>query len=78
LACSKTLTAEQRSLRGRIGGYEKWARTTDRTTATKAAREAFNKRFEDAADPEAARHAYYLRLSFESAKVRRARKAAKQ
>jgi hypothetical protein len=37
---------EERSLVSRIGGYEKWANTTDRTAATQAARRAFDKRFE--------------------------------
>ena len=54
-----------------VAGYTKWANTTDRTAATEAARKAFNKRFEDAADPEAARKAYFARLAFLSAKARR-------
>jgi hypothetical protein len=37
---------EERSLVSRIGGYEKWAQTADRTAATQAARRAFNKRFD--------------------------------
>jgi hypothetical protein len=60
-----------RSAVSRIGGYEKWAQTTDRTAATKPAREAFNKRFEQYPDPEAARKAYFARLALASAKARR-------
>jgi hypothetical protein len=66
---------EERSLVSRIGGYEKWAQTADRTAATKPAREAFDKRFERYPDPEAARKAYFARLALASVKARRARKA---
>jgi hypothetical protein len=61
---------QERSLVSRIGGYEKWANTKDRTAATEPARKAFNRRFEDAADPEAARKAYFARLALASVKAR--------
>jgi hypothetical protein len=62
---------EERSLVSRIGAYEKWANTTDRSAATQAARRAFDKRFEQYPDPEAARKAYFARLALKSAKARR-------
>jgi len=62
---------EERSLVSRIGAYEKWANTADRSAATQAARRAFDKRFEQYADPEAARKAYFARLALASAKARR-------
>ena len=65
------LSEEQRTLRARIAAYEKWAGTSDRSEATAKARAAFNRRFEDAADPESARKAYFTRLAFESSKARR-------
>jgi hypothetical protein len=62
---------EERALVSRIGGYEKWAQTADRTAATKPAREAFEKQFEQYPDPEAARKAYFARLALASVKARR-------
>jgi hypothetical protein len=62
---------EERSLVSRIGAYEKWANTADRSAATQAARRAFDKRFEQYPDPEAARKAYFARLALASAKARR-------
>jgi hypothetical protein len=62
------------SLGGRVGAYRKWANTEDRSTATAPARKAFNRRFEDAADPEAARRAYYAELALRSAQARRKKK----
>jgi hypothetical protein len=67
---------EERSLVSRIGGFEKWAKTTDRAAATQAARQAFDKRFEQYPDPESARKAYFTRLALKSAQARR-RKAAR-
>jgi len=59
-----------------VGGYTKWAKTSDRSEATAPARQAFLDRFEREADPEgklspklraeraeAARKAYFARLS---------------
>jgi hypothetical protein len=62
---------EERSLVSRIGAYEKWANTSDRSAATQAARRAFDKRFERYPDPEAARKAYFARLALKSVKARR-------
>lgn len=62
---------EERSLVSRIGAYEKWANTADRSAATQAARRAFDKRFAQYPDPEAARKAYFARLALKSARARR-------
>ena len=56
---------------GRIGALESWSRTEDRSKRTASARAAFMARFDDAADPEAARKAYFLRLARRSAEVRK-------
>jgi hypothetical protein len=66
---------EERSLVSRIGAYEKWANTTDRSAATQAARRAFDKRFEQYPDPDAARKAYFARLALKSAQARRKARA---
>ena len=69
-------TAPERSIRGRIGAYTRWANTEDRYTATRPAREAFYaKPQERAKRGEFARKAYYQRLALKSAQVRRRRKA---
>lgn len=61
------------SLAGRIGALESWARTEDRSARTAPARAAFNARFADYPDPEAARKAYFARLALKSAQARRRR-----
>ena len=58
-----------RSLVGRIGAHESWARTEDRTARTAPARAAFEARFPN----ENARKAYFLRLALKSANARRNR-----
>jgi hypothetical protein len=76
-------------LLGRIGAYKMHSLYDARET-TKAARAAFNTRFDDEVDPErildpadratraaSARKAYMLGLSMKSAKVRRERAAAR-
>ena len=60
---------------GAIGAHESWSRTEDRAARRAPARAAFMARFEGAADPEAARKAYFLRLARKSAEARR-KKAA--
>lgn len=45
-------TASERSLRGRIGAYTRWANTDDRYMATPAMREGFYAKFEREVDPE--------------------------
>lgn len=44
--------AKGESLRGRLGAYRRWAKTSDRTLATEPARRAFMSRFEREVDPE--------------------------
>ncbi|MGI8711573.1 MAG: hypothetical protein ACR2LA_11340 [Acidimicrobiales bacterium] len=77
-------TPEERSLRGRIGAHESWARTTDPAARTAPARAAAAARFEHEVDPEGllpeaerkrraehARKAWFLRLALASARARR-------
>ena len=74
----------------RLGAYESWAKTADRTARTAPGRAAANTRFEREVDPnnelppaerakraEYARKAHFTRLALKSAKVRRARAASK-
>jgi len=80
-------TPVERSMQGRIAAYERWAKEEDRTAATAAGRKAFQDRFEREVDPEgalapeerarraeAARKAYYTRLSLMAAQARRAKR----
>lgn len=67
------LTAQERQQYGQIGGLESWSRTEDRTGRTAPARSAFLARFDEYADPEAARRAYFKRLALKSAASRRRR-----
>jgi len=61
---------------GKLGAYQKWAKCSDRTAATEAARSSFMSRFEREVDPdrrltekdraqraEAARRAYFVGLA---------------
>jgi len=81
------LTANQRVLRGRLGGLACHARN-DSTLITQPAREAFMRRFDDLVDPERqlpegerdrrarlARREYFTRLAFRSSRARQARSA---
>ena len=74
----------ERALVARLGAHTKWARTTDRSVATAAARKGLLDRFEREVDPdgvlnprdravlaESARKAFYTRLAFKSAQARR-------
>lgn len=76
------LNAEQRRLRAQIAANTRWA-NTDRTEATRPAREAFLKRFEDEVDPDrslpeheredrarSAHRAHMQRLALQSSKSR--------
>src|SRR4051794_41921440 len=45
-------SASERSLRGRIGAYTRWANTEDRYMATRPARVGFYAKFEREVDPE--------------------------
>jgi len=82
------LSPEQRSLRARIAAYAMHAQNDSQET-TRAGRQAFMSRFLDEVDPDRtlpeperlrrasyARQRYFAQLSYRSAKVRAARKAA--
>jgi hypothetical protein len=77
-------SASERSLRGRIGAYTRWANTEDRYMATSAMREGFYAKFEREVDPEGkltpeerakraewARKAHYQRMALKAAQKRR-------
>lgn len=79
----ESLTPAERVLRARMGAYALHARYDARAT-TAAARRAFNRRFLDLVDPDrtlserermrradSARKAYFTRLAYLSARVRR-------
>jgi hypothetical protein len=78
---------ELASTRGRLGAYESWARTDDRSARTAPARKAASERFEREVDPdgklapaerakraEFARKAFFTRMALASAKARRRRR----
>lgn len=82
----RCLTCVDRSLIGRIGAAERWARTTDRRAATAPARAALASKWEREVDPEGrldpderayrasqAQRAHMQRLALKSAQVRRKR-----
>jgi hypothetical protein len=89
VAASKTLTAEQRSLRARLAANARWSKEDPLPTA-KRAQAGLLDRFRreivaeqgDITEPELTRRAkarrreHMQRLSFEASKARRARKAA--
>jgi hypothetical protein len=62
-----------RSLAGRVGAHESWARTVDRTARTAPAREKFEARFAN----ENERKAYFARLALKSAQARSRNSAAR-
>lgn len=79
-------TVKMRSMRGRIGAYESWARTPDRSARTWPARKAAFERFERQVDPDGeltaeerakraewARKAHMQRLALKSAAARQRR-----
>jgi hypothetical protein len=81
------LTASERVMRARIAANTRWARTEDRSAATRAAREAMEDRYEREVDPEGkllpqerakraenARKAHYQRMQLKSAQARRRKK----
>jgi hypothetical protein len=78
------MVASERSILGRIGAHESWARTQDRSARTAPARAAFDARFEQQVDPDGvlsqderarradhARRAHFQRLALKSAVARR-------
>ncbi|MGY4650503.1 hypothetical protein [Mycobacterium sp. URHB0021] len=80
-------TPQMRSLRGRIGAYESWARTEDRAARTWPGRKAALDRFEREVDPDGvlasqervkraewARKAHMQRLALKSVAARQRRK----
>lgn len=82
---SPGLTPEQRSLRARLAAYSLHSKVDSRAH-TQPARNAFLARFEREVDPEsrlpeaerkrraeAARHAYFTKLAYQSSRARRAR-----
>lgn len=85
------MTPEEHSSNARLGAYVSWANTEDRTARTRKARTAFEARFEREVDPDgvmspadrakaadAARRAYFARLSRKGAKARRLNQRARQ
>ena len=72
------LSPAERSQQAREAVFSSWARTEDRAGRTASARARFEQRFDEAADPEAARQAYYLRLSRLGNRSRAARRADAQ
>lgn len=84
------MTPEQRALRGRLGAAVLHSRYSS-TDLTRPARRKFMERFVNEVDPhrrlpepercrraEQARHAYFIRLAFASAKARATRAARRQ
>jgi hypothetical protein len=80
----------ERTLRAKIAAHARWAAEPDRSAATAPARRALDERFEREVDPDgvlppeeravradAARKAHFLRMSLQSAKARRRRKAGR-
>lgn len=82
------LTPEERVLRAKIAANTRWSREADRKAATESARRASNDRFlsqvpDHITDPaerakcaENLKRAFYQRMAFRSAQVRRRRAAA--
>ena len=64
------LTPEQRSTQARLAALSRWANTEDRTAATQAARDGLAKKWDAAADPEAAKRAHMTRLALASSRAR--------
>jgi len=88
MAASKNLTPGQRQTRSRRASDTSWANTEDRTKRTTPGRAGMLRKFEDQVDPErtltlqerakrveAARRAYYIRLSMLGVNARRERAA---
>jgi hypothetical protein len=78
------LTPAERRARASLAAHVSWAKTTDRSARTAAARAAFEQKFHDEVDPNRelseaerekraanARNAYYQRLKFYRLRARR-------
>jgi hypothetical protein len=80
---NQSLSPAERRLRGQLASHVSWGNTEDRTQRTAPARKALDAKFlaEAGGDPkraESLRKAYFARLSFESAKARKARSQARK
>jgi hypothetical protein len=74
MAASNNLTPGQRQTRSRQASYTSWANTEDRNTRTAPGRAGMLRKFEERAKrAEAARMAFYTRLSMLGVKARRER-----
>jgi hypothetical protein len=67
-----SLTPEQRRLRARLAAQARWARTEDRSAATRAARDALAAKWDAAPDPAAAKAAHMARMAYASSRARSA------
>lgn len=67
------LTPEQRSMQARLAAQTRWANATptERTAATRPAREALAAKWDEAPDPASARRAHMTRLALASSRARR-------
>ena len=91
LEAKTCLAREQRRTRAQIAAHTRWSRTTDRTAATAAARDAQARKLEDQVDPgrelspelraklvENARRAQLIRMAHASARAKTARAKARR
>jgi hypothetical protein len=80
----RKLTPEQRAMRASIAAHVQWAKESDPTARTQAARDGFMRRFEVEADPddvlepaerarraEHLRRAYFTKLALASSRARK-------
>lgn len=58
-------------MQARLAAQTRWANTTDRTAATRPAREALAAKWDEAEDPASARRAHMTRLALRSSMARR-------
>lgn len=66
------LTPEQRRMQARLAALARWSNTTDRSAATRPAREALAAKWEQSPDPEAAKRLHMTRMSLASSRKRSA------
>lgn len=66
-----SLTPEQRKLRARLAAQARWARTEDRSAATRAARDALAAKWAASPDPEAAKAEHMARMAYRSSVARK-------
>lgn len=65
------LTPEQRQMQARLAAQTRWAQTTDRSAATRPARDALAAKWEAAPDPAAAQRAHMTRMALASSRARK-------